>query len=58
LLLLTLPLALKAWKVTTDKERYWRFRAPPLFFGMAFFTELLFVGAVAIIYFLKIGSLF
>ncbi|MDR0334388.1 MAG: hypothetical protein LBH69_00675, partial [Methanomassiliicoccaceae archaeon] len=58
LLFMTLPLALKAWKVTTEKKDYWIFRAPPLFFGNAFLTEILFVVSVIIIRVFGIGSLF
>ena len=58
LLFLTLPLALKAWKIMMEKEEYWRFRAPPLFFGNAFLTEILFITAIALIFFFDIRSLF
>jgi len=58
LLFLTLPLALKAWKITTEKKDYWRLRAPPLFFGNAFITELLFVASVVVIRIFGITSLF
>jgi len=58
ILFLTLPLAAKAWKVTTEKKELWRIRAPPLFFGNAFITEILFVSAVVVIKIFEIGSLF
>jgi hypothetical protein len=58
LLFLTLPLALKAWRITTEKGDHWRIRAPPVFFGSAFLTEILFIVAVVIIRIFEIGSLF
>jgi 1,4-dihydroxy-2-naphthoate octaprenyltransferase len=58
LLFLTLPLALKAWRTVTEKKEFWMFRAPPLFFGNAFLTELLFVISIVIIRIFGITSLF
>lgn len=58
LLFLTLPLAAKAWKVTTEKKDHWTIRSPPLFFGNAFLTEVLFIASVVTISVLGIGPLF
>jgi len=58
LLFLTLPLAAKAWKITSEKKELWRLRAPPLFFGNAFITEILFISSVVVIRIFEIGSLF
>jgi len=58
LLFLTLPLSAKAWKVTTEKKEHWRIRSPPLFFGKAFLTELLFIASVVTASVFGIGSLF
>ena len=43
LLLLTLPLAKKAWTVMKDREEFWNVSLAPLFFGIALITELMFV---------------
>jgi len=43
LLLFTLPLAKKAWTVMKGQEDLWNVRLAPLFFGIAFITELMFI---------------
>lgn len=59
LLFLTVPLMLKARDRMNKKEgKNWTLRLPPLFFGTAFITELLFIGAVIIKISFNIGSLF
>jgi len=57
LLFLTLPIALKAWRITTEKKELWRLLSPPLFFGNAFLTEMIFVIAIVVIRIFGIGSL-
>ena len=49
ILFLTLPLAAKAWKIMSLKEKMWEMRVPPFFFGTAFMTEMLFIVAVILI---------
>jgi len=49
LLFLTIPLMLKAWKIMTEKGELWMMKVPPLFFGTAFLTELLFNGAIIVV---------
>ncbi|MCL2712667.1 MAG: prenyltransferase [Methanomassiliicoccaceae archaeon] len=46
LLFLTLPLMVKAWKIMSLKENGWEMKVPPLFFGTAFLTEILFIISV------------
>ena len=58
LLLLALPLTLKAWKIMTEKGEQWTLRVPPFFFGTAFVMEMLFIAAVVIKLVFGIGSLF
>jgi 1,4-dihydroxy-2-naphthoate octaprenyltransferase len=49
LLFLTIPLMVKAWKIMTLKENDWIMRVPPLFFGTAFITEILFIVAIVVL---------
>ena len=58
LLLLALPLTLKAWKIMTEKGEQWTLRVPPFFFGTAFLMEMLFIAAIVIKLVFGIGSLF
>ncbi|MDR2866739.1 MAG: prenyltransferase [Methanomassiliicoccaceae archaeon] len=58
LLFLVLPLSLKAWKVMTKKGDNWPMLCPPLFFGTAFMTEILFVVSVVIIKVFEVQPLF
>ena len=43
LLFLTLPLVVKAWKLLNAKPKYWEVYMAPLTFGIAVFTQFLFV---------------
>ena len=43
LLFLTLPLAIKGWKLMNAKPKYWEVFMAPLTFGIAVFTQFLFI---------------
>lgn len=43
LLLLTIPIMMKAWRIMSEKEFRWEFKAIPYFFGLSVFTETLFI---------------
>ncbi|MFA6710133.1 MAG: prenyltransferase [Candidatus Methanomethylophilaceae archaeon] len=43
LLLLTVPIMMKAWRIMSEKEFRWEFKAIPYFFGLSVFTEALFI---------------
>ena len=58
ILFLTLPLMLKAWKTMTEKKDLWVMRIPPLFFGTAFITEILFIVSIIVIKAFDIAPIF
>ena len=61
LLFLTLPLAVKAWHLLNAKTKYWEVFMAPLTFGIAVFTQFLFVLVMIVQMFFTydlIGSLF
>lgn len=43
LLFLTLPIAIKGWKILKEKKQYWEVMMAPVTFVIAFLTELLFI---------------
>jgi len=52
LLLLTIPLMVKAWALMNEKKSRWEFKVIPYFFGLSLFTEILFmvtIGMTALI---------
>jgi len=58
LLFLSLPLILRAFKIMAERGEYWCLKSSPFFFGAAFFTEILFIAAAAVILLFEVGSLF
>lgn len=43
LLLLSLPISMKAWGILNAKDEFWNIRIAPLFFGVALTTQILFI---------------
>lgn len=58
LLFLSLPLMVKAWKIMTERGKFWSLRGSPFFFGAAFLTEVLFIAAAVLKLLFDVGSLF
>jgi len=48
LLLLTIPMMIKAWKLMNGKEFRWELKVIPYFFGLSLFTEILFIATAVI----------
>ncbi|MDR0309511.1 MAG: prenyltransferase [Candidatus Methanoplasma sp.] len=58
LIFLTLPLPMRAWKIMKERGENWRLKLPPMFFGTAFFSYVLFIIAIVLKLSFGIGSLF